>query len=106
LEAPGQLAVGSYTGDGLDNRDLLGLGLAPSYVLVLSTGARPAFQRFAPDPGDASSPFGAGGVTTDHVQQLQPDGFQLGASADVNAAGVVHHYVAWANLPGRIGTGS
>src|SRR5206468_2028260 len=54
LDAPGQMKSGSYTGTGADDRAITGLGFAPAYVLVAGSTAKPAFQRFGSEAGDAS----------------------------------------------------
>ena len=46
LERPGQMKVGSYTGNGNDNRSLTGVGFQPGYVMVMGAGATAAVQRF------------------------------------------------------------
>lgn len=105
LEAPGEMKVGSYTGDGTDNRSLTGVGFAPQFVIVMGAGARSPVQRFAAEVGDATLPIGSGGEASDKIQALGNDGFQAGTNGDVNAAGTVYHYVAWAAGGTRVDNG-
>lgn len=106
LDVPGVMKVGSYVGNGIDNRGITGVGFQPCYVVVLSEGGKGAFQRFSAEIGDASTGFASGGEVSDRIQRLDPDGFQIGQSSDVNGAGVTYHYVAWSATAGLIGGGT
>ncbi len=56
---PGAIAVGSFTGDGSDNRSLSGLGFSPLVVLTLVTSNARMGLRFATQPPDVTSGNGA-----------------------------------------------
>ncbi|MHB8079163.1 MAG: DUF11 domain-containing protein, partial [Candidatus Krumholzibacteriia bacterium] len=92
---PGKVAVGSYTGDGRDNRDVTGLGFTPGYVVLLPAAAHRAWQRMAYLTGNTSLPFTATGVENDRIEYLLTDGFQVGSDAEVNAVGETYHWIAW-----------
>ena len=103
--APGELAVGTYTGDGIDDRGITGLGLAPRFVVVVDEDVDAAQHRFAGQAGDASFPFAPSPAVADRIQALEPDGFQVGLDPSVNAPGVVYHYVAWGQGNPRVASG-
>jgi 6-phosphogluconolactonase (cycloisomerase 2 family) len=90
------VAVGSYTGDGSDNRTIGTVGFSPSYVLLKrgDTGTA-AMQRFAPEVGDASLPITAGGEVTNRIQAFRSAGFEIGSNSAVNAAGDTYYWLAW-----------
>jgi hypothetical protein len=88
-DSPGAARIGSYTGDGTDNRNITGIGFQPSYTLVRAESAssltpRAGVQRFASLSGDSSFPFGAVAASSNLVQALSSDGFQVGSDPAVN----------------------
>jgi hypothetical protein len=97
-EAAGVMDVGSYTGNGSDNRNITGVGFQPEYVLV---------QRSATGYNTSQHPNSIGAATDstlffdnqaavpNHIQALQADGFQLGSHTNVNENGGTYSYVAW-----------
>ncbi|MGB2713372.1 MAG: C25 family cysteine peptidase [Vicinamibacterales bacterium] len=96
-EVPGVMEVGTYTGDGLNNRNITGLGFEPEYVLVKQDGTQEAVQHPASigrSVDDTLFFLGAASLA-DRIQQLNGDGFQLGTNTDVNASGVGYQYIAW-----------
>jgi uncharacterized repeat protein (TIGR01451 family) len=92
---PGKMAAGSYTGDGHDSRDIIGLGFTPGYVAILPAAEHRAWQRMAYLTGESSLPFTASGTENDRIEYLLADGFQIGSDNDVNAAGETYHWIAW-----------
>jgi uncharacterized repeat protein (TIGR01451 family) len=65
LEVPGQLQVGTYTGNGSDNRSITGIGFTPTYGIVGSAVTRNAMQRYGAEPIDAALNFSGGNEVTD-----------------------------------------
>jgi uncharacterized repeat protein (TIGR01451 family) len=98
--APGNMVVGSYSGDGNDNRSITGLGFSPSYLMVLPEWYPEATQRFPTHAGDQSVAFGYSDQSTNWIQAFLPDGFEVGTDSLVNASGLMYHYVAWRETPG------
>ena len=98
------LRVGSYTGDGTASRAIGGVGFSSEYAIVLSAGAGAAHHKMAGMTAgfnfDASVGI-ANGLIGNHA-----DGFQVGNSAQVNAAGTTYHYIAWAKRAGGMATAS
>ncbi|MCH7548442.1 MAG: DUF11 domain-containing protein, partial [Candidatus Krumholzibacteriota bacterium] len=105
LTAPGELAVGKYTGDGSSPRTINGLGFDPAYVVVFGEIDHHAMQRFAAAPFDESHNFTSGPVPN-VIRQLTLDGFELGNDKEINTAGEDYHYIAWADGTGLVSTGS
>ena len=99
-EIPGKIDVGTYTGNGADNRNITGVGFQPDFVMV-QTGPRPgnrppvAHSTAMGPSTDTSHFFGALANRVDEIQRLQPDGFQVGTQLEVNGTGDAYFYAAW-----------
>jgi YD repeat-containing protein len=91
----GDFKVGSYTGNGTDNRSITGIGFPPDYVIVMSSAAHKGAHRSSVMPGGSSLLFTADGLSANTIQAFQIDGFEVGTDAKVNTNGVAYHYVAW-----------
>lgn len=102
----GELMVNDYGGDGVDNRNITGVGFQPNYVIVLSSGANAPVHRSSTMTGDISYQFDALAGGANLIQLLQADGFQVGGDARVNASGTRYHYVAWKEVAGKMKVGS
>ncbi|MGD8412967.1 MAG: DNRLRE domain-containing protein, partial [Candidatus Latescibacterota bacterium] len=98
--APGDIAVGSYSGDGFDDRAIGGVGFTPGYVMILPEWNSEATQRFPAQTGDASLTFGYSAAIPNVIQSYFPDGFVVGSDSLANAPGIDYHYVAWRAIPG------
>ena len=96
-EIPGWMDVGSYTGDGVDNRNITGIGFQPEWVVVKNTAGDGVVQHFDSQGAgtDSSSVFTGKTEATNRIQQLQADGFQAGADNDVNGSGKTYTYMAF-----------
>jgi hypothetical protein len=89
-----QIKVGTYTGDGTDDRNITGVGFRPQ-VLIIKGGTNVACVRLGRMRGDSSVSFSSALATAaNQIQELQNDGFQVGSSALVNANGTTYYYVA------------
>ncbi len=102
--APGKLKVSQYTGNGIDNRSITGVGFQPEYVIVLPESTARASHRSSAMPGDISYQFASPGFT-DGIQALEADGFQVGLDARVNTGSVDYYYAAWNVSPGEVAVG-
>ncbi|NIM20224.1 MAG: DUF11 domain-containing protein [Candidatus Latescibacteria bacterium] len=100
--APNELAVGSYLGDGSDDRSIPTVGFQPDYVIVMSESPRQAIQRFPTQTGDRSIQFTPAAEEPDLIQAFEPSGFQVGSHPNVNQSSVAFHYAAWKVSPGKI----
>ena len=94
FRAGDELKLGTYVGDGTDNRSVTGVGFQPVWVGALGDGSDSVF-RPATAAGDASYRFRSGGKLANRIQALEVDGFQIGTHLEVNSTGVTYHYIAW-----------
>lgn len=89
------IASGTYTGNGADDRPITGIGFTPVLVIIVrSTGIWS--WRSATMAGDVSLDMSGGDVLTDRIQSLDSDGFTVGTSGDVNANLATYYYIAFA----------
>ncbi len=104
----GELKVGTYTGDGFDNRSITGVDFQPDYVMTLPEAAFSPLHRTSTMPGDQSYDFDATqwGPPGNRIQALEADGFQVGDLTAVNAGGQTYHYIAWKAVAGRMALGT
>jgi uncharacterized repeat protein (TIGR01451 family) len=103
--SPGELALGSYVGDGTDDRSITGLGFAPAYVMAMNADGLDAMQRYATEVGDRSLPFQASDEKSDRIQALESDGFQIGKNPTVNQLGKTVYYAAWSEASLGVSSG-
>ena len=96
IKARSDIKVGSYVGNGVDNRNITGVGIQPVWLVTLGAGSASRF-RAGSFVGDVANPFGetGGNDEPDEIQALAADGFQLGADPATNANGITYHYIAW-----------
>ena len=104
MKAGSDLSVGSYVGNGSDNRSISGVGFQPVWVITLGDGDDSVFR---PNilAGDNSYLMTGTGKLTNRIQAFQADGFQIGNNVNVNESGTTFHYIAWAASP-QVSTGS
>lgn len=95
------IQVGSYVGDGTDNRAITGLGFQPDMVLLKDDstgGGEGVLFKTSTMTGEqtlALAEVDAGTLTAvNHIQSLDSDGFTVGSDADVNTANILYYYVA------------
>lgn len=93
-EVPG-VEIGSYTGNG-GHREITGVGFRPDFLNIRNAGttSRRGIWRTAPVNGDSSLSFSATANAANLIEEITSDGFRLGSDANVNANGIVHHYLA------------
>jgi len=104
---------GSYTGDGTDNRNIDGLGIAPAWLFIkndtsVTDTSRRAVMSTDQHNGDLAS-FPSDTVTDlpNYIQQLRSDGFQTGTGPGVNEAGATMYWFAFSGVPPQpAGTGT
>ena len=90
-------AIGTYYGNAVDNRNIVGLPFQPDMVTVKINYSSEAVFKTSEHVGDTTSLFsGIAGDTADYIQSLNSDGFQVGSStAYINRGGVMHRYFAF-----------
>lgn len=89
--------VGSYIGDGLDNRNIDAWPFQPDLVAVKRLGSTVGSWRTSNMSGDNSLFFSATAQSTNIIQQFNSDGFQRGTNAGSNTAGGTYWYFAFKN---------
>ena len=94
-EQTGTFAVGSYSGNGEDNRTVDGIGFAPGYLIIESDEKEGPVQRPASLAGDASFEFGKGESFANGIQELGLNGFQVGTDKSVNKDRKTYHWMAF-----------
>lgn len=94
-----QIATGSYTGDGTDDRNITGVGFQPELVWLKDSSVTNN-ARFKPAslPSDKTSQFGPAGNIANVIQALQSDGFQVGSAASANASSSTYRWVAFNDI--------
>jgi hypothetical protein len=97
MKSGGAMALGTYVGDGADNRSIAasgGLPFQPIWVATFGDGNDSVF-RPGSVAGDNSYLISGSSNLANRIQQMQPTGFQVGSDRDVNQTGAAYHYVAW-----------
>lgn len=102
----GDFHVGTYTGNGDDNRDIAGVGFLPSVLWTKADAAAYGWFKTASMDATASIGFHNQAATTSCIQALGADGFQVGTNAAVNQDTVIYHYVAFKAVAGYVATGT
>ncbi len=91
--------LATYTGNGLDNRDITGVGFMPQIVFVRETSGSNFVDLKTESTGvnvDATGGFGTFAHTyAGYIQAILPDGFQVSQDADENASGRTYAYFAF-----------
>lgn len=92
-----QVVHGSYSGDGLDNKDItVSPSCQPVAVFVNRDSAtRDMFARFSSMGSNVSKVVtNTSAEVTDAIKVLNSNGFRLGTNVNTNASGVTHYYTA------------
>ena len=103
LQAQSYISVGSYTGNGLDNVQIINVGFQPDAVIIKGVTAQVAVIRTSSMTGDNSKPMvGSTGLTANLIQSLDVTGFTLGSDDRVNKNAVTYHWVAFKAASGEM----
>ena len=94
----GKMNVGSYTGNGTDDRNITGVGFEPEYVMVkVDANQETVHHPASLGPStDASLQVRDVANKDDQIQALQADGFQVGKVNTVNSAATTYYWMAFA----------
>ena len=90
----GDIKLGTYTGNGSDNRDIAGVGFQPDLVLIRSLSTYMGCWRTSDVAGDVTALFDSVADSANLIQALNGDGFQIGSSGTVNGNGIGYVYLA------------
>jgi hypothetical protein len=96
--------VGTFTGDGTDNRDITALGFDPDFVTIKRDGLWYGRWRTSSNSGDQAVSFTDDGDQSNEIQAFVTDGFQVGTGQ--NANGAPYHWFAFKAVAGASGYGS
>jgi hypothetical protein len=96
-QVTGFLKVGSFAGNGVDDRDIAGLGMLPVVAWVKTNGATNAVRKTATMAGDAAALFGSNTLQSNLIQVLDTDRIQVGSSSSVNSNTITSYYVVMAS---------
>lgn len=108
-EVSGAMDVGTYTGDGSDNRSLTGPGFLPDWVFTKNANATTpvsANYNVTESYGDYSSLFTDTINAVDLIQSLDTDGFTVGASAGANENTKTFYYAAFGGAVDPVASGT
>lgn len=95
----GKFAVGTYVGDGNDDRDYTDVGFEPEYVGLRNiNNLIPSRHKFSSTgkTTDYSFTCKSSGINNNWIQQILSNGFQIGTDVSVNANGSTYHWHAMA----------
>lgn len=88
-------ATGVYYGNGLDNMMIADMPFQPDLVTIKRNGASAASFRTSALTGDLTSSFSATAETTNTIQALSTNGFQIGTGASVNTSASLNRWFAF-----------
>lgn len=91
--------TGTYTGNGADNRSITGIGFLPKWLVIQGGGNFAEHKSTATgNTTDTSQSFSVMGDSSNLIQALEADGFQIGVmnagGRGVNVNGVTYYYFA------------
>jgi hypothetical protein len=95
------MKVGTYAGDGNNDRSIAGLGFKPAFAWTKgadTTAGQYGVLRTDKSYGDESQLF-YGPNQIDCVQAFENDGFQIGTDVQVNENGKIYYYAAFSGVP-------
>lgn len=101
--------TGNYVGTGADNRDFTvgGINFTPDFVSIFGNTTQDKLWRSSSMSSEVCQYFSATAqATSDRIQNLQTNGFQLGTNAQVNSSGVEYFFAALKALSGVISFGT
>lgn len=108
----GNFEEGTYVGNGTDNRSIAGTGFQPNLVLVKNSTSTTVNNRRSVMSGDkhfgdqTSYVSDAVADTTNMIQAMESDGFQVGSGVNANQSGTTMYWVAFGGVPAMSGSGS
>ena len=89
--------VGTYTGNGADNRDITAPGFNPDLVWIKRSTAVAGVTRPSTLAGDLTQYFITTAQAAGRIKSFVANGFRLGTQAEVNTNAGVYFYAAWDN---------
>jgi len=90
----GAIACGRYTGNGVDNRNITGVGFQANSVVLKAANAQQSCWRHVAEAGDNTTGWTYVNELPNLIQALQTDGFQVGSDNRANQNTIVFDW--WA----------
>lgn len=90
----GNIDIGSYIGNGSDNRAITSPGFQPDFIHIKGDTAQAGCYRYSSGVNDSTYLF-TGATATDHIQAMLTTGFEIGTNARVNSNAVTYYYFAF-----------
>lgn len=104
VENAGECIVGSFSGNGSDNRNITGIGFKPHFMLTLNTSnGGELILRGNNITGDASQYMNSVANSNNLIQSFfstSSGGFQVGDDGDINYSGGTQYYVLFGGSAG------
>lgn len=92
----GIIAVGTYTGNGVDDRAITGVGFQPGFIIAKSAAATgSAVLKPSSLAGDSSLFAGTASASSNVIQSLDADGFTIGTDNGINQNGTAYWWIAF-----------
>ena len=91
--------IGTYFGNATDNVSVPKLPFAADMIAVKGNTAQLGVFRTSSQSGDLSSYFSATAETSNIIQAINSDGFQLGTSVTVNTNATLYYYFGFKSGP-------
>lgn len=91
----GDFATGIYYGNGIDSRVIADMPFQPDLVTVKQSGATAGVFRTSAQSGDLTSYFAATAESTNVVETLSTNGFQVGTNAATNTSASLYRWFAF-----------
>lgn len=86
---------GTYTGNNTDNRSITGVGFTPGLVWTMGGSRHMTFKTTTSGATTDISQFTYNSANSSNkIQKLQSDGFEIGTGVEVNENTVAYYYVA------------
>ncbi|MFH0821000.1 MAG: hypothetical protein V1908_04460, partial [Candidatus Peregrinibacteria bacterium] len=94
------IQTGTYVGNGLDDRNITGVGFQPDLVIIKGHNYHYGAIRSSTMPaGFSKTTDGSYALESNHIQSLDADGFQIGSSTYINESGKKFFWVAMKGSP-------
>ena len=103
---PNAVAIGTYLGNGVDDRAIPGIGFQPDYVVVMANAAEETVQRSSAMAGDLSFRFAGRVVRPTPSSSCRPTASRSGQEGGGHVSGNTYHYVAWKAVAKQMAVGS
>ena len=94
MKAGAEVAIGTYTGNGSDDRNLDVTGFQPDWVMTIADGQSDYFRPSLLG-GDATFSMNGTSSSSNRIQAIRPAGFQVGSNSSVNQSGRAYYWIAF-----------